>query len=93
MAQWKRIRLVPTRMGFDSWPHSVGQGSGVAMSCGVGPRHSSDPVLLWLWCRRAAVAPIRPLASELPCAEDAALKSKKHTKTNQKVPTHRKYLP
>ena len=28
--------------------------------CGVGRRHSSDPVLLWLWCRLAAVAPIGP---------------------------------
>ena len=25
-----------------------------------------DPVLLWLWCRPAAIAPIRPLAWELP---------------------------
>ena len=24
------------------------------MSCGVGRRHSSAPVLLWLWCRLAA---------------------------------------
>ena len=30
--------------------------SGVAVSCGVGCRHGSDPVLLWLWCRPAAVA-------------------------------------
>ena len=27
-----------------------------------------DPVLLWLWCRLAAVAPIEPLAWEPPCA-------------------------
>ena len=27
------------------------------MSCGVGRRHSSDPVWLWLWCRPAATAP------------------------------------
>ena len=31
------------------------KGSGVAMTCGVGHRHSSsDPTLLWLWCRMAA---------------------------------------
>ena len=24
-------------------------GSGIAMSCGEGPRCSSDPVLLWPW--------------------------------------------
>ena len=28
----------------------------IAVSCGVGLRHSSDPVLLWLWCRPVAVA-------------------------------------
>ena len=27
---------------------------------------ASDPALLWLWCRQAAVAPIRPLAWESP---------------------------
>ena len=39
---------------------------------------SSDPQLLWLWCRLAAVAPIRPLAWELPHAADAALKTKQN---------------
>ena len=28
------------------------------VSCGVGPSCGSDPALLWLWCRPAAVAPI-----------------------------------
>ena len=32
------------------------------MSCGVGRRRSSDLALLWLWCRPAATAQIRPLA-------------------------------
>ena len=33
------------------------------MSCGVGCRRSSDPaLLLWLWRRPVATAPIRPLA-------------------------------
>ena len=32
-----------------------------------------DPVLLWLWCRPVAAAPIRPLAWELPYAVNAAL--------------------
>jgi len=36
-----------------------------------------DPVLLWLWCRLAAVAPIQPLAWEPPYAVGVALKSKK----------------
>ena len=33
-----------------------GQGSGVAVSCGAGGRHSLDPMLLWLWHRLAAIA-------------------------------------
>ena len=36
------------------------------MSCGVGRRHGSDPVLLWLWRRPEGTAPIRPLAREPP---------------------------
>ena len=39
-----------------------------------------DPVLLWLWCRLAAVAPIQRLAWELPYAAGAALKSKQNKK-------------
>ena len=35
------------------------------MSCGVGHRYSSDPILLWLWCRLAAAAPIHSLAWKL----------------------------
>ena len=53
-AQWKRIRLGTMAS------RSVGGGSGVAMSCGVGGRRGSDPALPWLWCRPAAVALIRP---------------------------------
>ena len=34
-----------------------------------------DLALLWLWCRPAAAAPVRPLAWEPPYAESAALKS------------------
>ena len=46
------------------------------MSCGVGHRLSLDPVLLWLWDRPVAVALIRPLAWEHPCAVGEALKEK-----------------
>ena len=46
------------------------------MSCGVGCRCDSDPMLLWLWCRPAAVAPIGPLAWELPYAPGVAFKRK-----------------
>ena len=44
------------------------------MSYGVGRRSSSDPLLLWLWCRPAAAAVIQPLAWEPPDAVGAALK-------------------
>ena len=38
------------------------------MSCCIGHRCGLDPVLLWLWCRPEAAAPILFLASELPYA-------------------------
>ena len=40
----------------------LAKGSGIAMSCGAGHRHSSDLALLWQWRMLAAVALIRPLA-------------------------------
>ena len=46
------------------------------MSCGVGCRHGSDPMLLRLWYRLAAAGLIQPLAWDLPYAAGAALKSK-----------------
>ena len=50
------------------------------MSCDRGRRRSSDPALLWLWYRSAAIAPIRPLAWEPPYAVGMALISKKKKK-------------
>ena len=50
------------------------------MSCGVSLRHGSDPALLWLWRRLAAIAPIRTLAWEPPYAADVALKRQKMKK-------------
>ena len=50
------------------------------MSCGVGCRRGSDPVLLWLWCRLAATAPIRPLSWEPPHAAGAAQEIAKRQK-------------
>ena len=62
-------------------PHSVGQGSSVAVSCGIGHRHGSDPLLLWLWCRPADVVLFQLLAWELPYATGMALKKTKINKT------------
>ena len=56
------------------------------MSCSVGCRHSSDPVLWWLWYRLVATAPIRPLAWEPPYAMGAALEKVKRKKKNTKIP-------
>ena len=48
-------------LGLAQWV----KGSGVAVSCVVGHRCRSDLVLLWLWHKPAAVAPIQPLAWDL----------------------------
>ena len=67
--------------------------SGIAISCGVGHRCGSDPTLLWLWCRPAAVVPVQPLAWELPHAVGVALKSKrKKKKRNSTVKGHLVHL-
>ena len=44
------------------------KGSGVAVGCSVGHRHGSDPVLLWLWRRPAATAPVGPHPENLHMA-------------------------
>ena len=55
------VGLIP---GLAQWV----KGSRVAVSCGVSHRPSSDPMLLWLWCRLTAASLIQPLARELPYA-------------------------
>ena len=62
----------------------MGEGSGIAVSCGVGHRLSSDPTLLWLWHRPAATAPIRPLAWEHPYVTGVALEKAKRRKKKRK---------
>ena len=48
------------------------------VNCGVSRRHGSDPVLLWLWCRPAATAPIRPPSlGTSTCCECSPQKTKK----------------
>ena len=48
-------------------------------SCG------SDPELLWLWCRLAATALIRPLAWEPPYAAGVALEKAKREKKKKRI--------
>ena len=58
----------------------MGYGSRVTVSYGVGHRRGSDLVLLWLWCRPVATAPIQPLAWEPPYAAGVALQRPKEKK-------------
>ena len=59
------------------------------MNCGGGRRHISDLVLLWLWCRPSAVAPVRPLTWEPPhaagCSPQKDKKLKKKIKKIQRI--------
>ena len=50
------------------------------MSCGVGHRRISDPVLLWLWNRPVATALITPLAWEPQYAAGSGPRKDKETK-------------
>ena len=54
------------------------------MSCGVGRRRGSDPALLWLWRRPAAIAPIRPLAWEPPYATGSGPRNGKKKKKRKR---------
>ena len=80
-----QTQLVSMKRQVPSLASLSGLGSHVAMSCGVGHRRSSDPVLLWLWTRLAAL--IQPLAWELPYVPSVALERKKQ-KQKQKQKTH-----
>ena len=54
------------------------------MSCGVGCRCGLDPLLLWLWHRLAATAPIGPLAWEHPICRGSGPRNGKKKKDKKK---------
>ena len=60
----------------------MGQGSDIAVSCGVGCRRGSDPT----------VALIQSLAWELPYAEGAALKKQKQNSLKSPAPLDFDYI-
>ena len=57
------------------------------MSCGVGHRCGLELVLLWLWHRPAATAPIQSLAWEPPYAIGMALKKDRREKKRREKDT------
>ena len=75
-----------------TWVQSLGSLSGLviwlAVSCGVGHKHSLDPMLLCLQCRPEATALMQPLAREPPCAVGVALKRQKTKKKKKKIMVH-----
>ena len=58
VVQWKRIRLGTMRLPVRSLALLSGLRIWQCVSCGVGHRFGSDLMLLWLWYRQAALAPI-----------------------------------
>ena len=80
MAQWKWIWLVSWGWGFEPWLCSVGRGSGIAVSYSVDRWCGSDPALLWLWHRLAAVRLIRSSLGTFICRGCSPKKWKKKKK-------------
>ena len=74
----------PGGCGFDPWPCSGGEGSGVAVSFSTDHRCSLDLAMLWLW-RRPAAALMQHVAWELPYAVGVPQKRKTKTKNTQRA--------
>ena len=86
MAQRKRIRLVTVRLRVLSLASLSGLRIWECHELRCRSQTRLGSVLLWLWCRLAATAPIRPLAWEPPYASGEALeKAKRQKKTTKRV--------
>ena len=81
LVQWKQIQLGTKRLRVQSLAWLSGLRIRHCQELGVSHRRGSDPPLLWLWYRLAAITPIRPLVWEPPYATGVALKSKKRKRT------------
>ena len=55
----------------------------LALSCGVGHRRGLDPVLLWLWRRPVATAPIRSRSLGTSICHESGPRKGKKTKQNK----------
>ena len=55
------------------------------MSCGVGHRRGLDAMLLWLWYRLVATAPIQPQAWEPPYTTSVVLKRQQNKTKTQNI--------
>ena len=62
------------------------------MSCGVSRRHDSDLVLLWLWCRLAAIAPMGPPTLGISICYGYGPKKTKDEKKEKKTIIGRRYI-
>ena len=89
MAQQKQIRLVSIRIRVWSLALLSGLRIQHCPELRYRSRSGSDPELLWLWCRAATAALIRPLAWEPPYTEGVALrKEKKERKIDWEIVLH-----
>ena len=82
MVQWKQIQLGTMRLQVRSLASLSGLRTQCCFELWCRLQTRLGPLLLWLWCRLAATAPIRPLAWEPPYAAGAAQKNSRKTKNN-----------
>ena len=81
MVQWlTNPTSIHEDMGLIPGLTQVGQGSGVAMSYGVGGRFGLDLALLWLWHRPAATALMTPSLGTSLCRGCSPKKTKDQKK-------------
>ena len=82
VVQGKQIQLGTMRL----WVQSLALFSKLRIKrCHELSRRGSNLILLWLWHRPAAVAPIQLLAWEAPYASGETLKSKKPKQTDMNL--------